>query len=68
VWQGSSDAGIDESKDSSGTASRLVPLWQARRITVLVSRDILQEYLRELGKYRGIPILTVAGFLETTGL
>lgn len=32
----------------SGTASHLVPLWQARRITVLVSRDILQEYLRVL--------------------
>lgn len=32
----------------SGTASRLVPLWQARRITVLVSKAILQEYLRVL--------------------
>ena len=29
-----------------GTASRLVPLWQSRRITVLVSREILKEYLR----------------------
>lgn len=32
----------------SGTASRLVPLWQSRRITVLLSRAILQEYLRVL--------------------
>ena len=32
----------------SGTASRLVPLWQSRRITVLVSKAILQEYLRVL--------------------
>ncbi|MEK6666418.1 MAG: putative toxin-antitoxin system toxin component, PIN family [candidate division NC10 bacterium] len=32
----------------SGTAARLVPLWQFRRITVLVSKEILQEYLRVL--------------------
>lgn len=32
----------------SGTASRLVPLWQSRRITVLVSKEILKEYLRVL--------------------
>lgn len=32
----------------SGTASQLVPLWQARRITALLSSDILQEYLRVL--------------------
>lgn len=32
----------------SGAASHRVPLWQARRITVLVSRDILQESLRVL--------------------
>lgn len=32
----------------SGTASRLVPLWQSRRITVLLSGAILQEYLRVL--------------------
>ncbi len=31
-----------------GTASRLVPLWQSRRITVLMSRHILEEYLRVL--------------------
>lgn len=30
----------------SGTASRLVPLWQSQRITVLLSKAILQEYLR----------------------
>ena len=30
------------------TAARLVPLWQSRRITVLVSKAILQEYLRVL--------------------
>ena len=30
----------------SGTASRLVSLWQSRRITVLISREILTEYLR----------------------
>ena len=32
----------------SGTASRLGPLWQSRRITVLVSKEILEEYLRVL--------------------
>lgn len=32
----------------SGTASRLVPLWQSRRMTVLVSKEILKEYLRVL--------------------
>ncbi len=32
----------------SGAASRLVPLWQSRRITVLLSKAILQEYLRAL--------------------
>jgi putative PIN family toxin of toxin-antitoxin system len=32
----------------SGTASRLAPLWQSRRITVLLSKSILQEYLRTL--------------------
>ena len=32
----------------SGTASRLVSLWQSRRTTVLVSREILKEYLRVL--------------------
>ncbi len=31
-----------------GTASRLVTLWQARRITPLVSRSIIEEYLRVL--------------------
>ena len=31
-----------------GTASRLVPLWQSRRITVLISRQILEEYVRVL--------------------
>jgi uncharacterized protein len=30
----------------SGTAARLVPLWQSRRITVLISREVLTEYLR----------------------
>jgi putative PIN family toxin of toxin-antitoxin system len=30
----------------SGTAARLVPLWQSRRIAVLISREILTEYLR----------------------
>ena len=32
----------------SGTASRLIPLWQSRRIIVLVSKAILEEYLRVL--------------------
>ena len=32
----------------SGTASRLVPLWQSRKITVLVSKEIVEEYLRVL--------------------
>jgi putative PIN family toxin of toxin-antitoxin system len=31
-----------------GTASRLVPVWQSGRITPLVSRPILDEYLRVL--------------------
>ncbi len=30
----------------SGTAARLVPLWQSRRIAILISREILTEYLR----------------------
>lgn len=30
----------------SGTASRLVPVWRSQRITVLLSKAILQEYLR----------------------
>ncbi len=32
----------------SGTASSLVPLWQTGAITILVSKAILQEYLRVL--------------------
>ena len=32
----------------SGTASRLPPLWQSGRIAVLVSKPILEEYLRVL--------------------
>src|SRR5574341_1853249 len=32
----------------SSTASRLVPLWQARRISVVVSKQIVEEYLRVL--------------------
>jgi hypothetical protein len=32
----------------TGTASRLVALWQSRRIAVLVSKAILEEYLRVL--------------------
>ncbi len=32
----------------TGTASRLVHLWQTRRITPLVSKEILQGYLRVL--------------------
>ena len=31
-----------------GAASRLVPLWQSGRITILVSGPILEEYLRVL--------------------
>jgi putative PIN family toxin of toxin-antitoxin system len=31
-----------------GTASRLVSLWQSRRITVAISKDTLEEYLRVL--------------------
>ena len=31
-----------------GTASRLVPLWQSGRISLLVSGPILEEYLRVL--------------------
>jgi uncharacterized protein len=33
----------------AGIASGLGPLWQSRRITVLVSKSILKEYLRVLG-------------------
>ncbi len=32
----------------SGTASRLVPSWQSRQIIVLVSKPMLEEYLRVL--------------------
>ena len=32
----------------SGIASRLVSHWQSHRVAVLVSRDILEEYLRVL--------------------
>ena len=32
----------------SGTASRLVPLWQSRRVVPVVSREVLEEYLRVL--------------------
>lgn len=32
----------------SGTASQLVPFWQCGRITVLLTKTILQEYLRTL--------------------
>jgi putative PIN family toxin of toxin-antitoxin system len=32
----------------TGTASKLVPLWQQGAITVLLSRSILEEYLRVL--------------------
>jgi len=32
----------------TGTASRLVGLWQSRQIVVLVSKAILEEYLRVL--------------------
>ena len=32
----------------SGTASRLVPLWQSGRVTMLISGPILKEYLRGL--------------------
>ena len=33
---------------STGIASELVPLWQKGTITVLLSREILEEYLRVL--------------------
>ena len=41
----------------SGTASRLPALWQSHRITVLVSKPILEEYLRVLAypKFRLSP-------------
>lgn len=32
----------------TGVSSKLVPLWQSRRIVALVSRSILEEYLRVL--------------------
>ncbi len=49
----------------SGTASRLVPLWQSRRITVLVSKAILQEYLRVLAYPKfGLPEDEVRALVE----
>jgi putative PIN family toxin of toxin-antitoxin system len=41
----------------SGTAARLVPLWQSGRLQLLLSRPILQEYLRVLAypKFRLTP-------------
>ena len=40
-----------------GTASRLVPLWQSRRIILLLSKPVLEEYLRVLAypKFRLTP-------------
>jgi len=40
-----------------GTAARLVPLWQSGRLQLLLSRPILQEYLRVLAypKFRLTP-------------
>lgn len=58
----------------SGTASRLVPLWQSRRITLLLSGAILQEYLRVLAypkfrlsdqEVRGLIEEQVLPFVET---
>lgn len=60
-----------------GTASRLVPLWQSRRITVLISRPILEEYLRVLAypkfrlsdqEIRALVEEEVLPFVETVGV
>jgi putative PIN family toxin of toxin-antitoxin system len=49
----------------SGVASRLVPLWQSRRITVLVSKSILNEYLRVLGYQKfGLSESEIRGLIE----
>jgi len=57
-----------------GTASRLVPWWQSGRVTPLVSRPILEEYLRVLAypkfrlteeEVRGVIEEEVLPFTET---
>jgi putative PIN family toxin of toxin-antitoxin system len=58
----------------SGTASRLVTLWQSHRIVPLVSRPILEEYFRVLAypkfrlstaEVRGLVEEQVLPFVET---
>jgi len=49
----------------SGIASGLVPLWQSRQITVLVSNSILKEYLRVLGYQKfGLSESEIRGLIE----
>jgi putative PIN family toxin of toxin-antitoxin system len=57
-----------------GTACRLVPLWQSGRMTLLVSRPILEEYLRVFAypkfrlteqEIRGLVEEEVLPFVET---
>ena len=49
----------------SGTAARLVGVWQSRHIAVLLSRAILQEYLRVMAypKFR-LGTAEIRGLLE----
>jgi uncharacterized protein len=58
----------------SGIASRTVPLWQSRRLTVLVSKPLLEEYLRVLAypkfrlteeEVRGLIEMQLLPFVET---
>jgi len=57
-----------------GTASRLIPLWQSSRMTLLISGPILEEYLRVLAypkfrltdqEIRGLIEEEVLPFVET---
>jgi len=57
-----------------GTASRLIPLWQSGRMTLLISGPILEEYLRVLAfpkfrvtdqEIRGLIEEEVLPFVET---
>lgn len=49
----------------SGVASRLLPLWQSRRLEVLVSKPILQEYVRVLAYPKfGLDADEIRGLIE----
>lgn len=49
----------------SGVASRLLPLWQSRRITVLLSKEVFDEYVRVLADPKfELSAAEVKGLLE----